>query len=244
MAIQHPAIRGRGDLPRVDPEGLQVREGWNSRTEFGDLEALKEFTIANGVQVPLIVQKIKQDIFIVDGERRWRSCIMAIKEGHVIESVPCFFVDPKLSQMECMVIQLGSNAGKEFTPLEEADAFRRLHAWGMKVSQIAIRMGKSPQFVRDRLTLVNADQETRQALEDGTVGVTAAVQKVKEVQRQAGSRPSRKPANHALERKTKSLAKKLVGFMEDGKFQPDLDPALVESIKTAIVGIEAWLQEH
>ena len=88
-----------------------------------------------------------------------------------------------------MFVSLVSNDGKRLEPLEEAEAFRRLTAWGVPVKDIARRMGRSSVFIYQRLKLVDASPELKQAIEEKEVSVGTAA---KIVQESAGNPMSQK----------------------------------------------------
>jgi ParB-like chromosome segregation protein Spo0J len=176
MPIEHPAILGRHlKTYKVDPRQIEVDPTWNSRTDYGDLEELSADIETNGLLVPLDIKKVGNRLVLVNGERRLRAIKMAINRGAEFPFVKCEIAKPGISDVEAMLLQLGTNRGKPFEPLEEAEGYRRLEAWGLPVAQIAKRSGKSVQHVRGRLQLVQAGPDVRQAIKDKAVPLKAAV---------------------------------------------------------------------
>lgn len=161
----------------IDPREIIVEAGWNPRTDFSGEEELIQSIIENGVKRPVILKRNAEDRYVlVDGERRLRATLKAIAMGHDIKSIPAILESPKISQTESLFDAIIANDGKPFDPLEEGEAFRRLVAWGNKVSDIAKRLGKSVTHVQGRIDLSNASPVLKDAVKEKRVNVSLATQ--------------------------------------------------------------------
>ena len=177
---QLDGVGARKDYYHVDPRAIRVENGWNPRTDFAGLDDLKNSIIENGVLVPLRVKRGPDDeIILIDGERRLRATLTAIEEGRDIQSVPCIFERNGIGEIEAFFLSLLANQGEPLNPVEEAEAFRRLKGWGLSIAGIAKRIGKSPEFVRGRLALVDASPEVQNAVKTEQVGIKDAIKIVK-----------------------------------------------------------------
>lgn len=175
MAIEAKGVVGRGtSIYRIDPRCIEVTGGWNPRTDFTGEEELAASIAQNGVIEPLLVRKIEDRVVLVDGERRLRATLRAIKEGHDIPTIPALFLEKNISDVEALFFTLIANDGKRLEPVEEAEAFRRFKAWGLSAKEIANRIGRKDVYVARRLELVNAAPEVKQALKEKKVGVNEA----------------------------------------------------------------------
>jgi ParB family chromosome partitioning protein len=174
MPTKHEAILKRRDVYEIDPRGIEVAKGWNPRTDFSGEEELRDSIIENGVVEPLTVRMDDNRIILVDGERRLRATLRAIAEGHEIKSVPAIIARRSISDPEAMILAILKNDGKPLTAAEEAEAFRRLAAWGMNQKDIARRIGRSQPYVSGRLALIDAAPEVREALARKEIKVNAA----------------------------------------------------------------------
>lgn len=179
MKRKMDGIVGRGDIVMVDPRFIKVANGWNPRTDFTGEKELMESIIQNGIRVPLTVRRIGDEIFLVNGERRLRATLRAIKEGHDFPSVPCVFLSDSISDIEAMYEMYVTNDGKRFEPLEEAELFRRLKAHNISTREIATRIGRSEAYVNRTLALVNASPEVREQLKSKKIGIGDARRIVK-----------------------------------------------------------------
>jgi ParB family chromosome partitioning protein len=179
---QLEGVGARKDYYHVDPLRIIVKDGWNPRTDFSGEEDLMASIIENGVQVPLRVRRGLDDteIVLIDGERRLRAVLRALDEGNEIKSVPCIFERTGISDTEALLMSLITNQGKPLDATEEAGAFRRFVNWGMTVQDIAKRIGKSAEFVRQRLTLVDAAPAVKTAVKNGEISIAQGVSIVKE----------------------------------------------------------------
>lgn len=108
------------------------------------------------------------DYEIVDGERRDRSA----------EQLGWNEIEVKLVEMtdeQVEEAQLVANLARaDLTPLDEAHAFERLERRGYSVQQIADRVGKRQDYIRQRLALARLTDEAKAALRDGAISVGAA----------------------------------------------------------------------
>lgn len=171
-------IISKGTSYNADPSHIVRREGWNTRFDFGDIEELKSLIKQQGFRKdkPLVVKRNADNMLeIIDGDRRFTAVQRLITEGHTFEEgIPVVIEDKKIDDMSATVLMLTANNGKQFLPLEEAAAYKRLLDFGRKPTEIAKLLGKSDAHVKDRLALLSAAPDVKKALEDGTIGSTLA----------------------------------------------------------------------
>lgn len=175
MRVQEiSGVKGITKILKVDPRCIVVRKSWNPRIDFGELEDLMNSIIENGLLVPIRVrQNAQNELELIDGERRLRAILRAIEKGHDIDKIPAIYETLK-NDTELMVLTLVTNQGKPLTPLEEAVAFSKLKKMGITVLEIAKRIGKSDSYVYEKLILVDADDETKEALKKKEISVSDA----------------------------------------------------------------------
>lgn len=182
MPWKNDAVLKRRDVFEVDPRAIEIEAGWNPRTDFSGEDELMASIIENGVRVPLTVKAVGDRIVLVDGERRLRATRRAIAEGAGIVSVPAMLSRRGVSDVEALLDSLIKNDGKPLTATEEAEAFRRLSAWGLTQQDIARRVGKSQGYVCGRLALVDAVPEVKEALNKKEITKKDAIKVVKKSQ--------------------------------------------------------------
>lgn len=165
----------RKDLFYVDPQSIVVVDGFNPRTDFTGEDELMQSIINVGVLVPLRVRKNKDhELELVDGERRLRATLRAIKEGNEIISVPACLIPQKISEIELFTMAMISNTGEPLTPVDEANGFKKLVNWGWDVRKIANLIGRSIPYVYKRLELCAASPELEKAINNKEITLTEA----------------------------------------------------------------------
>lgn len=142
------------------------------------LAELAESIKSVGVQVPLSLRfsLVEGDhtYEIVGGERRWRAAQIAGRE-----TVPA--IVREMSDAECRESQLVENLQRaDLSPMEEAEAYRLLlysgeRAGSLPIEVLAAKVGKTVQYVTQRLRLLQLIPEAREALRCGLLNLTIAL---------------------------------------------------------------------
>lgn len=132
----------------------------NPRKNIGDVTDLADSIRANGLLSPLSVVPHGQRYRVIAGHRRLAACKYA-----GIVAVPCFVLDlGPLQQLEAMVTE---NCQREqLTVLEEADAIQGMLDLGATTANVAHRLGRSGDYVRDRVKAASIKTEVRASRDD------------------------------------------------------------------------------
>jgi ParB-like chromosome segregation protein Spo0J len=185
----------RADAMKVQLEDLHEEPGFNLRTEGAALEAsisaLAEFIAAGGQIPPLEVRpRPEGGVWLVDGHRRRRALLKLDAEGRlpripnkerpeVLEAwVPVIAFEGSDADRVARIIT--SQENEKLSPLELADGYKRLRAFGWSVEQIAAKVGKTRQHVEQVLTVGNANTDVQNLVAAGHVSATTAAQVVRE----------------------------------------------------------------
>jgi ParB family chromosome partitioning protein len=124
----------------VDP--LQPRKTYNEIFLNGLSESIKK----HGVLQPITVRKSNRDYIIVMGERRYRASKLAGKK-----TIPC--IVREYENNDVLEVQIIENLQRQdVEPTEEADAIAYLSE-KYSPSEIAKRLGRGDNFIRQRLKL-------------------------------------------------------------------------------------------
>lgn len=166
----------RSDISYIDPRLIQVKEEFNIRQDYGDLESLKNSIIENGVKQPIRGHRNGDYFEITDGFRRAKAVQMALEEGNEIARVP--FVGEKKGYTDEQRIfdMFICNDGKNLTPLEEGEGFKRLENYGYTQVEIAKKLGKHSSHVSQMITLANAPKHIKNDVQNGTISPSTAIQ--------------------------------------------------------------------
>ncbi len=164
------------DLPleNIWPDNKQPRKFFDQKAMDELVESVKQ----QGILQPIMVRPSGTILFpkeregqreyrIVCGERRLRAA-----EAAGLTEIPCVVRD--LSDDEVLEIQIVENLQrKDVNPMEEAIAFSRLRdRWDL--GEIAHRVGKSAQYVAQRISLTNLVDGWQKILFEGKITLSVA----------------------------------------------------------------------
>lgn len=159
----------------IDPTVVTRRAGFNPRFDFGEIEELSKSIKANGLLMPIRVKRLGEGFELVDGDRRLTAVELAIKGGHVFpEGIPTVIVDKAQDDVTSLIQMFESNTGKNFLPLEEAAAFKRMQDSGMTIEQIGKSVQRAHVHIVATLALLTADESVKAAVKDKKIGGTMA----------------------------------------------------------------------
>ena len=172
--------RGRTDLFHLAPEDMIPAElagiKLNTRTDFGDLEALADSLIAHGCKEVLRGHMNGAGKFeITNGERRWRAASIAVARGHAI-LLPCRPEPRGYSDEERICDLFTCNNGKPLTFIEEARTIQLLSRRGLTEKEIAEKTTRSTTHIANCLALVDAGEHILSLVESGRMSATLAIE--------------------------------------------------------------------
>lgn len=144
----------------------------NPRKNIGDVTDLAASIKTNGLLTPLSVVPNGSRYRVIAGHRRLAACKQA-----GIGVAPCFVLHLNpLQQLEAMVTE---NCQREqLTVLEEADAIQGMLDLGATTANVAHRLGRSGDYVRDRAKAASIKTEVRASRDDFsqlTIGQLVAI---------------------------------------------------------------------
>lgn len=162
------------DIYNIDPRSIVVVDGFNSRTDFGDIEVLAAQIAEEGVLNPITVIPIKAEdgtetYRLVDGERRYRACMHILENGGNIARIPAIFLPKNTSQDELLVQQIIRNEGKPFSEYEYGIAFNKLVKLGYTKEEIAKKFGVKSWKVDICLAHLTRDEQVQKLLREGKI---------------------------------------------------------------------------
>jgi ParB-like chromosome segregation protein Spo0J len=149
-------VAKRGDIMFYHYHQIHVSEGWNARENFTGIEELAEDIAVNGmIQSLQVVRDEAGRIAIIDGERRYRAVGYGISKGMIPTDFPIPTVSRnKATPVDRLIMQYAANTGVQFTILEKANIFSRLHDAGLSMEEIGRRcQGVTKQTVSNILNI-------------------------------------------------------------------------------------------
>lgn len=166
----------------IDPTLVDVRDGWNARFDFGDLEQLGNQILeqkrldGHGLLNDIRVKELPNGRYeLVDGERRWQAVMGLMEKGHEWEfGIPMKVEPADSTDRELLIKMFTANQGKPLLPYEQGMYFKRLRDSGMTMAEMEKETGISDSTIWYGLALVEADEDLVEAVVKGTVGNTIA----------------------------------------------------------------------
>src|SRR5207248_8368214 len=148
---------------------IKARKDFNPRSEFADeqMEELVESVKQHGIISPLMLAPDGDGFVIVAGERRYR----AAKAAKLTE-VPAQVRD---TDGEALTLAVAENVIRaDLTPVEEAEAYRRLLDEHGDTAKVAKLVGRSERLIAERLELLRLPDEARALVAARKVPLTCA----------------------------------------------------------------------
>lgn len=176
----------RRDLLMVPVDQIVVNNESNyTDSERGDIASLAGSIATEGIQNPLKCYKNSDGKLVLQSGFRRMAAVRLIngnkKIMQPIERVPVILEDRYANEADRDVRQILENAHREdATPIEKAQIYNKLiTVHGLEIEDVARRIGEDVNTIKRYLTLLQASQPVRKALENGKIGMTAAAQIVK-----------------------------------------------------------------
>lgn len=162
------------DIYKIDPRAIVVEAGFNSRSDFGDIEELASQIKEQGMLNPITVVPFKDEngvekYRLVDGERRYRATMFLIQNGTEVARVPALFASKNLSPAELLTQQLLRNEGKPFSEYEYGVAFDKFRKLGFEPCEIAAKLGIKQWKVDCCLAHLERDERVQKLMRDGNI---------------------------------------------------------------------------
>ncbi len=179
---------------QYDPDAVlllvsQIEVKAQGRTTFKELEELAADIKSVGQLQPIVVKQIDAQRYrLVAGERRYRAISQILKQDMIRATIRRVVE----SEADTRFVQISENTQRDdYLPLELAVELADLKKeTGLTIEQIATRIGKSKGFVSKYISLLNAPDDIRQAIESGAVSATAWFNNKAMVSQQIKDEPS------------------------------------------------------
>lgn len=233
-------VTKRKDGIQVDPRAIIVKEGFNVREDMGDLKALSESVVAIGLQVPLMVKKVRgeEQYELVDGHRRLAAIMLAIENGHDIKYVDTStFIGNEEDRIFSMI---ATGVGqKTLNEVEQSEAIKRLTMFGYSVEEIAKKIGKSVPHVYNLVKISSLPKLIKEKISQGLISATVVLQIVREkdnVEEQIAIVES--AINNAQEKAKDGVVKKATAKNVDGMVKVKSPMQKLKEVKKKLEQLE------
>lgn len=184
--IRKNSKRGE-EVIKIEISKVVVRDGFNVRQDYGDIESLANSILENGQINAARVDALVDGTFVLtDGHRRFKALQLLAEQGH--EPLLKAIVNPIRTTEEQRIIQMFTTQdNKQLSPLEVAELIKRLVNMGYEVSDVAKKIGKSVTYVSNMLSVSEESPEVKKIIEAGQMNVSTLL----EVKRNVASQSER-----------------------------------------------------
>lgn len=164
----------KSDIYKIDPRNIVVVDGFNSRSDFGDIQELAEQIKANGMLnpitvVPFTAEDGTEKYRLVDGERRYRATMYLLENGVEMPRVPALYASKSLTKEDLLIQQIIRNEGKPFSEYEYGIAFQKFKDFGYTNTEISNKLGIKPWKVNCFLAHLNRDERVQKLMREGKI---------------------------------------------------------------------------
>lgn len=175
--IRKHTVRGIEQV-KVKFENIMPRPGFNERDDFGDIPALAQSILDEGLLFAIWVDMLADGTcLLVDGERRFKAIQWLRSQGHEYPLVPAIIAPKGWNDVDRLFFMAqANNGGKPFDDMELGRVFIRLNNMGISNAEISRRMGNmSEMIVGNRITAAKLTDREKESVHAGEVSLTAAV---------------------------------------------------------------------
>lgn len=169
------------EVVKIPIDKIVIREGFNVRSDYGNLEELADSILENGQTVPGRVDVLEDGTFaLVDGHRRFEAHKILKERG--FESYFIAIVNNKKTTEEQRILQMFTTQdNKPLAAHEVAELISRLVNLGHDQVSVAKKIGKTPSYVSQMLNFANETPEIKKMVADGLVKVSTVLKVQKDV---------------------------------------------------------------
>ncbi len=201
----------------IATDKIVVRDGFNCRTEYGDITALANSIFENGQEVPGRVDVMKDGTFMLtDGHRRFKA-LTYINE--VLSSTAFLFKaivnDRQTTEEERILQMFTTQDNKQLEDIEVCELFNRLIKFGYKQADIVKKTGKDQNYVSRMLSLATENIQVKEHVKNGDISVSAVLALKKEIPK--GSERTAAINKAVTEKKEKKQAAPVTASQVTGK---------------------------
>jgi ParB/RepB/Spo0J family partition protein len=169
---------------KVDPRNIEVREGFNIRTDYGDLDELAASIKSEGVKVSLKGHRktdekgkvIPDKYVLTGGHRRLAACMLLLEQGNEPFRVPFSLEEKHYTDEQRLFDMFTENDGLPLSPVEKAEGVSRLLLLGYSPTEVANKLGKDLAFVSNMQALAQAPKKLKSMINQNHVSATVAME--------------------------------------------------------------------
>ena len=171
-------------LINIELSKIVVRENFNVRVDYGDIEGLAQSILENGQTLPGRVDVMADGSFtLTDGHRRFKAFQLLAEQGH--EGLFKAILNGSKTTEEQRILQMFTTQdNKGLEPHEVAELINRLVNLGHTQSSVAKKIGKTPAYISQMLSFANEAPSIKEEVKKGNLSVSSVLKLQKDIPQQ------------------------------------------------------------
>lgn len=178
--IRQNTQRGE-EIVKIELSKIIIRDNFNVRQEFGDIEGLSQSILENGQTVAGRVDALNNGTFVLtDGHRRYMALKILEEKGYT----PFFkaVVNSSKTTEEQRILQMfTSQDNKPLQQHEVAELINRLINMGLTQTLISQKIGKTEGYVSQMLKYSRESPVIKEQVKKGKISVSTALKLQKSI---------------------------------------------------------------
>lgn len=178
--IRQNTQRGE-EVVKIELSKIVIRDNFNVREDYGDVQSLAYSILENGQTVPGRVDVLNDGTFVLtDGHRRFKALQILAEMGNE----PFFkaIVNNTKTTEEQRILQIfTSQDNKPLQPHEIAELINRLINIGYTQVSVAKKIGKTPGYISQMLQFSHESPAIKEHVKNGNINVSTVLKLQKDI---------------------------------------------------------------
>lgn len=167
---------------KIELSKISIRDGFNVRQDYGDLDSLALSILENGQTIPGKVDVLADGTFLLtDGHRRFKALQMLVEMGHDNPMFKATVNSTRISEEERIIQMFTTQDNKPLMPHEIAELIRRLVNLGYNQITVAKKIGKTPGYISQMMAYATESIVIKEHVTNGHLNVSTALKLQKEI---------------------------------------------------------------
>lgn len=170
------------DVIKIDLDKVVIRDGFNVRTDYGEIQELADSILENGQSEPGKVDALSDGTFaLVEGHRRYRALHLIKQQTGDAPLFKATVNGSRTTEEQRIFLMFTTQQNKQLTPTEVSTLFQRLINLGYKTTDIAKKTGKTYQYVDQMLTFGTESPIIKDQVDKGAIAVATVIKLQKDI---------------------------------------------------------------
>lgn len=170
------------EIVKIPLGKIVIRDGFNVRQDYGDIEGLADSILGCGQTLPGRVDILADGRFLlVDGHRRYKACLLLAEMGNEEPFFRAIVNNSKTTEEQRILQMFTTQDNKSLAPHEIAELIARLYNLGYNQITVAKKIGKTPAYISQMLSYANESPAIKDEVVNGHINVSTVLQLQKEI---------------------------------------------------------------